>query len=87
MTIGDSHSTISPFREQVTFNYGPNHDVHIHPSGNCTEDGRILVGAQGAGSATYTFTESDGGTDVSFACDFFSHCENGQIVTFTVGRL
>jgi hypothetical protein len=71
---------------QVTFNYVDPHNVYIHPSGDCTEDDKILVGATGAGSATYTFKSSDAGADVTFACDFSAHCEAGQIITFSIGR-
>jgi len=32
----------------------------------------------------YIFKESDGGTTMTFACDYLSHCITGQIVKFTV---
>jgi hypothetical protein len=41
--------------ESVTFTYSGDHNVYLHPSGNCNQRGRILVGSLGQGSATYKF--------------------------------
>jgi len=87
---GDDHTTVSADEwvfgtsldarefvvgETITFEWTGTHDVHIHPSGDCTEDGRMEVGL--ASPATYTFTEE--GT-VVFACDVGSHCEDGGMI-------
>ncbi len=67
--------------DTITFNWSGSHDVYIHPSGTCDEDGSIVVGMN-TGS-TFTFKEDDVG-DVTFACQVSSHCDAGQIVTYTV---
>ena len=60
------------------------HNIYIHPSGDCSEDGAILDGSSRIdGDESCTFTEDDIGK-VSFACDVGSHCENGQFVTIIV---
>ena len=60
------------------------HNIYIHPSGDCSEDGAILDRSSRIdGDESCTFTEDDIGK-VSFACDVGSHCENGQFVTITV---
>ena len=71
---------------QVTFNYDFSHNVYIHPTGDCEESGRVLVGDRG-GPAPYTFTADDGGKTTTFACDIGSHCEIGQMVSFAVEAL
>ena len=39
-TVGDS----------VTFRYNvPNHNLYIHPTGSCSEDGKIIVGEDSGG--------------------------------------
>jgi hypothetical protein len=68
----------------VIFSYTSNHNVHIHPTGNCTKTGSILVGAQGAGTASYIFKEEEVNTTVFFACDYQKYCEFGQFVNFNV---
>ena len=68
--------------DTVTFTFSSNHNVFIHPSGDCDETGRIDFGGS-ASPATYTFAEDDIG-EVVFACDVGSHCGQGQIVTFNV---
>ncbi|CAJ1945123.1 unnamed protein product [Cylindrotheca closterium] len=75
--------TASP-GDTVTFNYGANHDVWIHPTGTCVETGKIAVGALGASPATYAFTDADLGSTITFACDTGSHCESGQIINFQI---
>lgn len=73
-TVGDS----------VTFKYNPTvHNLYIHPSGSCDETGRTMVG-ENTGDDTYSFTEDDAGTTITFACDVGSHCTAGQILNFTV---
>mmetsp|Transcript_26693 Transcript_26693/g.73410 ORF Transcript_26693/g.73410 Transcript_26693/m.73410 type:complete len:162 (+) Transcript_26693:89-574(+) len=57
-------------------------DVHIHPTGNCDEDGAILVGYQSG--ASYTFTEDDAGKEMFFASDVGRRCEAGQNVKVAV---
>jgi plastocyanin len=60
------------------------HNVFIHPSGDCSEDGAIQIArSSNNGDAIYKFLDDDIGK-VSFACDVGSHCENGQFVTITV---
>lgn len=63
--------------ETLTFEWEGNHNVFIHPSGDCTEDGAIEVGS--TSPASYTFTEADVGA-VVFACDIGSHCESGGMI-------
>jgi plastocyanin len=65
----------------ATFTWAGFHDVYVHPSGDCDETERILVGA--STGATYTFTGADVG-ELVFACDVSVHCQQGLIVTFTV---
>jgi hypothetical protein len=65
----------------ATLTWSGNHNVYVHPSGTCDDANAILVGS--SSPAVYTFTSDDVG-DVVFACDVGSHCESGQIVTFTV---
>lgn len=70
--------------DTAIFTYTANHDVHIHPTMDCDDTGAILVGAQGAGSASYTFTEAEVNTTIFFACDYIQHCEFGQFIRFNV---
>ena len=59
------------------------HNVFVHPSGDCTEDGATLVGD--TSPATYTVTDADVASgSITFACDVGSHCESGMILTFQV---
>jgi hypothetical protein len=72
-------------KDTLTFNYTGNHDVYIHPTGDCTEDGRIFVGAQFAGSASYTFKDSEIDTTVTFTCDYLAYCSNfGMLINVLV---
>ena len=57
-------------------------DVHKYPSGDCTQDGIILVGYQPV--ASYTFTAEDAGTEVFFANSIGRRCEDGQNITVRV---
>ena len=54
------------------------HNVYIHPTNSCDLDGAIFVGD--TSPASYTFTDTDGGKDIFFACDIGggSHCQNGK---------
>jgi hypothetical protein len=70
--------------DTATFTWVDTHNVYVHPSGDCGEDGRILVGA--STGAMYTFVEDDVG-ELVFACDISSHCGLGLIVTFTVSAI
>ena len=60
------------------------HNVFVHPSGDCTEDGATLVGD--TSPATYTVTDADVASgSITFACDIASHCDGGMIQTFNAG--
>lgn len=63
--------------DTIVFSWTGNHNVYIHPTGNCTEDGAILVGDNTAFYGSYTFTEDDAGQEIYFACDVGTHCEEG----------
>ncbi len=56
--------------------------MHIHPTGDCTEDGSILVGYKSG--ATYTFVAGDGGKELFFANDVGRRCEDGQNIKIAV---
>ena len=58
-----------------------NHNVYIHPTGDCNNDGAHLVGLDSG--ASYIFTEADVG-EMEFVCDVDDHCELGMRVTITV---
>lgn len=70
----------------MTFTYGDNSDVWIHPTGDCDPTGRTQLGELGPGSATYNFTDADIGTPITFVSSVGDSCANGQIITFTVGK-
>ena len=57
-------------------------DVHIHPTGDCEEDGSILVGYQSG--AIYTFAAEDAGKELFFANDVGRRCEDGQNIKVAV---
>lgn len=69
--------------DTVTFKWSFSHNVYIHPSGDCTEDGSIVVGLESP--ASYTFKEEDAGKTITFACQKEGHCLGGQIIHFNVG--
>ena len=70
--------------DTINFNYLGYHNVYIHPSQGCSQDGAIVVGATSSnGDSSYMFQSSDVGK-MTFACDVGSHCEMGQIQTVTV---
>lgn len=72
--------------DTITFQYpGENIDVYLHPSGTCNDNGAELVGAGGAGTATYTFKDSQIDTNVTFACQYWNYCEMfGMIIDVLV---
>ena len=57
------------------------HNVYIHPTGNCDQDGRIFVGNDLEG--TYSFLADDVG-EMVFVCDIPGHCQAGQSIKFIV---
>jgi hypothetical protein len=64
------------------------HDIYIHPTLDCTEDGAIPLYAPATqgGSSSYIFTAEDASPDgkgMFFACDIGGHCEGNvnQVVT------
>jgi len=63
------------------------HNVFIHPSGNCTNDGAISVGANPEGTE-YEFGDEDAGKPITFVCGIGlgAHCNAGQIVTYLVAE-
>ena len=67
----------------VEFVYSPYHDVYVHPTGDCSTDGRIFVSDESEERGSYEFTEVG---MVTFACDVAegAHCQAGQIVHFNV---
>ena len=67
--------------EEVVFEWTGRHNVYIHPTGDCSEDGAIEVGTESG--ASYVFTEEDIG-ELTFACDVGMHCERGMIMKATV---
>ena len=67
--------------DTVVFNWNGVHNVYIHPTGNCTDTGRVLVGT--VSGASYSFTQADVG-EMEFVCNVGTHCENGMRVTFSV---
>jgi len=87
---GTTYSTEKVDVGDKAFFYWPNtipHNVVIHPTGTCNQDGSIYVGAEQMGTE-YIFKKSDAGKKVTFACDIGivpnTHCTYGQIVTFDV---
>jgi len=69
--------------DTVMFEWSFTHNVYKHPAGDCELPGRLFVGNKSP--TTYTFTEEDATNgEVVFACDVGNHCENGQIMTFSV---
>jgi len=82
--------TIQPYSQgeaqvgdTLTFNWESDHNVYVHPSGDCTTDGAILIGEDSG--ASHTFTADQVG-EVTFACDLYNgaHCGAGQIITYVV---
>ena len=62
------------------------HDVFLHPTLDCTQDGRILVGEPGS-LARYEFTANEAGTQLMFVCDVGGHCEAGMQLLVTVNGI
>jgi plastocyanin len=67
--------------DTITFQWSGNHNVYIHPSGSCSETGKILVGT--TSGAKYTFRNSDP-ANILFVCDVSNHCESGMKMTVVV---
>lgn len=72
--------------DTVTFTYSDYHNVFLQSGAAgqapCDPSGATQVGGNTDSPASFTFTEAGAYT---FACHAGSHCDNGQIVTFTVG--
>jgi len=68
--------------DTIIFEWVGVHNVFIHPSGSCSENGRILVGSV-SGESSYVFTKEDEGK-VVFTCDIGGHCEAGQLLEIMV---
>lgn len=68
--------------DTIRFDWNGFHNVFLHPTASCAQDGAISVG--GSTGATYTFVASDAGKTLTFACDVGSHCESGQILDVAV---
>merc|ERR1740130_78244 len=70
--------------DTVTFDWTQGvHDANYYPSGACSDAAdAVLLGI--VGGASYTFTDEDVGTDKTFVCSVGNHCDQGQILTFTV---
>ena len=73
LSVGDS----------ATFKYSSNHDLHLHPSGTCDRRNAKLIGKRSEGSKGATFKFNKAGK-YTFACQVGSHCNSGQIITFTI---
>jgi desert hedgehog protein len=72
VTVGDS----------ITFVWEGVSNVYMHPSGNCSKVGSILVGNESG--TTYTFTKSEEMKRVTFASQIGFHCQKGQILNVQV---
>jgi len=71
--------------DTVTFEWDDfeRHDVHIYPSGGCSDEAGIIEVGQNS-PASYTFQETDIGTTLFFGCTVGRHCRNGQHIDVTV---
>mmetsp|Transcript_14136 Transcript_14136/g.34268 ORF Transcript_14136/g.34268 Transcript_14136/m.34268 type:complete len:512 (+) Transcript_14136:43-1578(+) len=68
-------------RGTIRFEYpGTNINVLRYPSGTCDSTGSELVGAAGQGNVTYTFTEDQIDTVITFATDYWNYCGFGMII-------
>jgi len=70
-------------RVSFTWTQELDHNVYIHPSADCDQTGAILVGSNFE-DTEYKFKEEDAGKVITFACDVLLHCQQMQIVHFTV---
>jgi len=70
--------------DTVTFDWTQGvHNALFYPSGDCSDAAdAVLLGTDGGSS--YMFTDEDVGTDKTFVCSIGNHCDQGQILTFTV---
>mmetsp|Transcript_4173 Transcript_4173/g.5475 ORF Transcript_4173/g.5475 Transcript_4173/m.5475 type:complete len:156 (+) Transcript_4173:92-559(+) len=66
----------------ITFSWVGTHNVYIHPTGDCSEIGAILVSE--TSPAVYTFQEADLNKTVTFSCEISSHCTLGMIMDVAV---
>jgi plastocyanin len=69
--------------DKLEIQVGGAHNVYLHPTLNCDEDGRELIGEPNS-LATYEFTEADAGKQLLFVCDVGNHCEDGMALLVTV---
>ena len=74
--------------DTITFAWSAGtHDVYIHPTHTCSEEGRVLIGTTADNPTTYEFQPEDGsvdGTTHTFVCDVGMHCELGMYMNVTV---
>ena len=71
--------------DSLTFSWAfGTHDVWIYPSGSCDATGGIQIGTVQDNPTTYTFSEEEAGTTVTFVCDVGSHCQAGMIMDVIV---
>lgn len=71
--------------DSLTFSWDfGTHDVWIYPSGTCDPTDGIQIGTVADNPTTYTFTEDDAGTTITFACDVGAHCNAGMIMDVVV---
>merc|ERR1712241_1583508 len=75
--------------DTVRFEWNGDHNVYIHPTGTCSQVGRIFLSEDSA--VEYTFRPEDAGTTVWFSCDtptvnheYTNHCKDGQIIGYAV---
>jgi len=64
--------------QTIRFNWNGPHNVYLHPTGTCDEEGAIKVGEETG--ASYTFTSDDIGSTLFFSCDVGQHCELDQFL-------
>ena len=78
-TVGDKVRFIFPEHEDFSEST-PFHNVYIHKDATCDTAGSIFVTDV---PSSYTFTAEDVG-EVVFACQVDTHCQDGQLMIFTV---
>ena len=71
--------------DTITFNWDGDHNVFMHPKGNCVR-GRDTVRVGSTTGAKYTVTEADIGKDIPFACQISDHCQQGLRITIPVAN-
>jgi len=60
------------------------HDVWIYPSGTCNPTDGIQIATVQDNPTTYTFSEEEAGTSITFVCDVGAHCQAGMIMDVVV---